>query len=82
VVLGTSDYNRKIATLLEDKDYMQLKKGATDSIERKTVLLLKKSPLAEEVCQQLRRQGSTPQRLYGLQKIHKPACYKDHCEHY
>jgi hypothetical protein len=42
------------------------------AVERKTVLLLKKSPNAEEVCQQLRPQGSRPPRLYGLPKIHKP----------
>ncbi|PNF15534.1 hypothetical protein B7P43_G16534 [Cryptotermes secundus] len=41
-------------------------------IERKTVLLLKKSPIAEEVCQQLRPPGSRPPRLYGLPKIQKP----------
>jgi hypothetical protein len=32
VVLGTSDYNRKIATLLEDKAYEKLKKDPTHSI--------------------------------------------------
>jgi hypothetical protein len=53
VVLGISDYNRKIAALMEDKTYKKLKKDPTDSIERKTVLLLKKSLTAEEVCQQL-----------------------------
>jgi hypothetical protein len=43
VVLGTSDYNKKIATLLQGKAYAKLKKDPTQSIERKTVLLLKKS---------------------------------------
>jgi hypothetical protein len=43
VVLGTSDYNKKIATLLQDKAYVKLKKDPTESIERKTVLFLKKS---------------------------------------
>jgi hypothetical protein len=32
VVLGTSGYNQKIATLLEDKAYMKLKKDPTDSV--------------------------------------------------
>ncbi|XP_023723162.1 uncharacterized protein LOC111873027, partial [Cryptotermes secundus] len=63
VVLDTSDYNRKIAAVLEDKAYRKLKKDPTDAIERKTVLLLKKSPIAEEVCQQLRPQGSRPPRI-------------------
>jgi hypothetical protein len=53
VVLGTSDYNRKIATLLQDMAYSKLKKDPTESIERKTVLLLKKSSFPEEVCQQV-----------------------------
>jgi hypothetical protein len=67
---GTSDYNRKIATLLQDKAYAMLKKDPTESIECKTVL--KKSSFSEEVCQQVRPQGSKPPRLYGLPKIHKP----------
>jgi hypothetical protein len=52
VVLGTSDY-KKIATLMQDKAYAKLKKVPTESIERKTVLLLKKSSFPE-VCQQVR----------------------------
>ncbi|PNF41399.1 hypothetical protein B7P43_G14428 [Cryptotermes secundus] len=72
VVLATSDYNQKIAALLEDKTYRKLKKDPTDSIERKTLLLLKKSPFPEEICQQLRPQCSRTPRLYGLPKIHKP----------
>jgi hypothetical protein len=53
MVLGTSEYNQKIAALLEDKAYRKLKKDPTDSIERKSVLLVKKSPIVGEVCQQL-----------------------------
>jgi hypothetical protein len=41
VVLGTSDYNRNIATLLQDKAYATLKKDPTESIERKTGPFLK-----------------------------------------
>jgi hypothetical protein len=48
-----------------------LKKNPTESVERKTVLLLKKFSLSEEVCEQLRPQVSRPPRLYGLPKIHK-----------
>jgi hypothetical protein len=47
-----SDYIRKIAALLEDKDYKK-SKDSTGTIERKTVLLLKERPIVEEVCQQL-----------------------------
>jgi hypothetical protein len=43
-----------------------------ESIERKTVLFLKKSSFSEEVCQQVWPQGSRPPRLYELPKIHKP----------
>jgi hypothetical protein len=72
-MMGTSDYNRKIATLLQYKAYAMLKMDPTESIERKTVLLLlKKSSFPEEVCQQVRPQGFRPPRLYGLSKIHKP----------
>jgi hypothetical protein len=72
VALGTSDYKQKIATLLHDKAYAKLKKDPTESIERKTVFLLKMSSFAEEVCQQERPQGSRPPRLYVLPKIDKP----------
>jgi hypothetical protein len=33
VVLDTSDYNRQIAALLEDKTYKKLKKDPTDSVD-------------------------------------------------
>jgi hypothetical protein len=52
VVLGTSDCNKEIATLLQDKAYTKLKKNPMESIEHKTVLQ-KKSPFSEEVCQQV-----------------------------
>jgi hypothetical protein len=63
VVLDTTDYNLKIAALLEDHAYKKLKKDPTESVERKTVLLLKKSSFSEAVSQQLRPQGSRPPRL-------------------
>jgi hypothetical protein len=53
VVMGTLDYNRKIDTLLQDKAYAMLKKDPTESTERKTVLLFRKSSFPEEVCQQV-----------------------------
>jgi hypothetical protein len=40
-------------------------------VECKTILLLKKSSLAEEVCKWLCPVGSRPPRLYGIPKIHK-----------
>jgi hypothetical protein len=36
VMMGTSDYNQKIATLLKDKAYKKLKKNPTDAVEHKT----------------------------------------------
>jgi hypothetical protein len=66
MVLGTSDFNQKITTFLEDKEYMKLKRDPTGSVERKTVLLLNKSPSAKDVCQQLQPQGSRSPRLHGL----------------
>jgi hypothetical protein len=53
VVLGTSNYSQKIATLLEDKAHAKLEKDPMESMECKTDLHLKKSPVSEEVCQQL-----------------------------
>jgi hypothetical protein len=41
VVLGTSYYIKKIATLLQDKTYAKFKKEPTEPRERKTVLLKK-----------------------------------------
>jgi hypothetical protein len=41
VALVSSDYNQKIVAVLEDKAYKKLKKDPTDSVERKTFLLLK-----------------------------------------
>jgi hypothetical protein len=71
MILDTSDYNQKIAALLEDNAYKELKKDPTDSVECKTVLLLKKSRIAE-VSQELQPQGSRPPSPCGLPKIHKP----------
>ncbi|XP_021934194.1 uncharacterized protein LOC110836852 [Zootermopsis nevadensis] len=71
VVLSTDDYNRKIRALLEAPTYRLLPKDPKEAVERKTTRLLKKSPLPEEVIQQLRPHGSRPPRLYGLPKIHK-----------
>ena len=70
-MLNTSDYKQKISSLLEDSAYRTLTKDPTDSIERKTILLLKKSSPTEETRQQLCPAGSRPPRLYGLPKIHK-----------
>jgi hypothetical protein len=71
VILNTSDYKQKIAFLLEDSAYRKLEKDPTDSIERKTTSLLKKSKLPEETYKQLCLTGSRPSRLYGLPKVHK-----------
>ena len=71
VVLNTLDYKQKISSLLEDPAYRKLAKDPTDAIERKTTLLLKKSSLTEETCQQLCPAGSRPPRMYELPKIHK-----------
>jgi hypothetical protein len=44
VVLGTSDYDQKITTLLEDNAYKKPKKDPMDFVGCNTVVLLKKSP--------------------------------------
>jgi len=65
------DYKQKISSLLQDLAYTTLTTDPTDSIERKTTVLLKKSSLTEETRRQLGPAGSRPPRLYGLPKIHK-----------
>jgi len=70
VVLNTSDYKQKISSFLQDPAYRKVTKDPTDSIERKTTALLKKSSLTEETRPQLGPAGSRPPRLYGLPKIH------------
>jgi hypothetical protein len=70
VIFNTTDYKQK-SSLLEDSAYKKLKKFPTDSIERKTTLLLKKSSLPDDLRKQLQQAGSRAPRLYGLPKIHK-----------
>ena len=70
-ILNTSDYRQKISSLLQDPAYRKLTKDPTDSIERKTTALLKKSSIPEERRRQMCPAGSRPPRLYGLPKIHK-----------
>jgi len=71
VILNSTDYKRKIASLLEQLTYRRLAKDPTELLERKTTQLLKKSTLTDNTCQRLRPSGSRPPRLYGLPKIHK-----------
>jgi hypothetical protein len=70
MVHSTVNYTWKIAALLEDQAYRMLKKDPPESVECKTILLLKKSSFSE-VCQQIRPWSLRPPRLYGLLKIHK-----------
>jgi hypothetical protein len=70
VVLDTKDYKEKVSALLSAPTYRRLHKEPTESAERKTTFLLKKSSLPEEVVQQLQSQGSRPPRLYGIPKIY------------
>jgi hypothetical protein len=71
VILNTVDYKLKIASLLSDSAYKKLDKDPTESIERKTIKLLKKSSLPEDLRKRLQPSGSRAPRLYGLPKIHK-----------
>jgi hypothetical protein len=71
VILNTSDYKQKISSFLQDPAYRKLTKDPTDSIERKTTALLKKSSIPEETCRQMCPAGSRPPRLHRLSKIHK-----------
>jgi len=64
-------YSHKIGTFLRDPAYRRLVKDPTETVERKTSLLLKRSALAQEVCRRLRHAGTRPSRLYEFPKIHK-----------
>jgi hypothetical protein len=64
------DYSHKIAAPLQNPAYRRLVKDPTETVERKTYLLLKRSTLAQEVCRRLRHTGARPPRLYGFPKIH------------
>ena len=71
MILYTVDYRQKITSLLEAPSYRRLARDPTDSTERKTTLLLKRSTLTEDIYKQLRPAGSRPPRLYRLPKIQK-----------
>jgi hypothetical protein len=71
VILNTVDYKQKITFLIEDPSYRRLARNHTDSTERKTTLLLKKSTLTEDTCKQVCSAGSRPPRLYGLPRYIK-----------
>ena len=60
-----------MTSLLQDPSYRILPKDPTESTERKTTSLIKKSTLPEELSNKLCPTGSRPPRLYGLPKIHK-----------
>jgi hypothetical protein len=64
IIPNTVDYKQKITSLLEDPSYRRLTRDPTDSTERKTTLLLKKSTLTENIFKQLRPAGSTHPRRY------------------
>jgi hypothetical protein len=65
---GASRWQGQCDCGTDTADYNQ-KKGPTESVECKTMLLLKKSSVSEDVCQQLWLQCSRPPRLHGLSKI-------------
>jgi len=71
VILNNTDYQQKMASLLQDPSYKKLTKDPTDSTERKTTTLIKKTTLSEDLCKKVSPTGSRPPRLYGLPKIHK-----------
>ena len=71
VIMNTTDCTQKMTSLLQDPSYRILTKDPTESTERKTTNLIKKSTLLEELCRKLSPTGSRPPRLYGLPKIHK-----------
>ena len=83
LILNTVDYHHKITFRLADPSYRKLARVPTESTERKTTLLLKKSTLPEEIYtyKQVCPAGSRPPRIYGLQKINKEGVFSEtHCQ--
>jgi len=71
VVMNTSDYRKKMKTLLENKAYTRLNKDPTDTIAQKTKTLIEKSNIPSITKTSLKPKNPLPPRLYGLPKIHK-----------
>jgi hypothetical protein len=54
VILATVDYSQKMASVLDDPAYKKLAKDPTETVERKTTALIKKTSLPQAVTEQLR----------------------------
>ncbi|KAG8228396.1 hypothetical protein J437_LFUL003868 [Ladona fulva] len=71
VLLKMNSYYEKVGEILSDPAYQLIPRDPTESLTRKTSILLKKSGLPPETCKGLLPQAAVPPRLYGLPKIHK-----------
>jgi hypothetical protein len=67
LVLYTINYNLKNAALPEDEDYKKLSNNPNNALEQKTVLL-KRSSVSEEICQQLKAEFKASKALTFSQR--------------
>jgi hypothetical protein len=65
VVVNTGEYRQKVTALLDAPTYRRLPKDPTETVKRRTTIVLKKSSFTE-VMQRMRTQGSRPPRMYWL----------------
>jgi hypothetical protein len=77
VLLSTIEYNKKMTDLLEDKNtYKHMNKDKTASTQDNSNRLISSWErlgfITNFVAKSLRQYNSTPAKLYGLVKIHKP----------
>jgi len=73
VIISTTDYVRKIETLLYPITYNKLPRHPTARLLRTTNQLIKDSTtVAAEDISKFKKSEVLPPRLYGLPKIHKP----------
>jgi len=70
--MNTSNYKKKMKTLLLDKAYTRLDKDPTNTIAQKTKTLIEKSNFPSKIKLTLKPTNPFPPRLYGLPKIYKP----------
>ena len=71
VVMNTDEYEEKIKEILKPETYSVKARDPTNTVERKTINLLKETDWEQDLIKQLKPSNSLPPRLYGLPKIHK-----------
>jgi hypothetical protein len=82
MVLDTADYNRKIASLLEDHAYGKLMKDPTEPVKRKIVLPPKNPQFLRKWVKNLSCGLPGPRNWLGCQRSKGVGSLEAYCEHY